>query len=352
MRTTVKYTSVNENLAELRQAAKKLAMITSEVQTIYNNIDYTSTIGISSKTQLKKTIADINIQYKNIGQLCTAGEQIMSAYQICEAKLAGYDTVSGSVSETPKDNQFENNFHWDTVFELIGSFGTVGGITGVLWGTSDGGTAIWKSGVDLVQTGAETAQTMAEGKLVDVFGTFAAEKKTFTDELSKYVYDPSDSTTVAGKNASKINVAAKWVGVAIDGMLNFLDNFEEYNADYTDPGLYIETVSETALDVLVGIGAGVAASSLFAALGVTSPVAFAVGVTAVGITSVGNMAIEGLELLFNKDINIKENISDFVVDKTKAAGKAVVSVGKMVGNAVKSTADCIAAGWKKITNWF
>lgn len=352
MQTKISYTSVSQPLAELGQAANRLSSMISDVQSVCNNISYCTGIGSGTKAELKKAITDIKEHCSCIIQLYNAGDQAMLEYYICENRLAGNNVsaVCSELSAVADATQFTNDFDWGTIRKMVGKFGFAGSVASSMWGLADGGSSVWKNAVKLVETGAGTAQKMADGKLVDLFGTFGKKASTLSDELNKYVYDPSKCSTVAAKNASKIGVAAKWVGVAFSGMLNFVDNFEEYDADYTDSGVYVETITETALDVGAGIATGVAASAIFTAVGVTFPPAWAVGIVAVGVTSVGSMITEGIEARWG--IDVKEEISDFVVDATKAAGKVVKDAGKLVGKAVSTTADRISAGWKKFKSWF
>ena len=62
------------------------------------------------------------------------------------------------------------------------------------------------------------------------------------------------------------------------------------------------------------------------------------------------MINEGIEAVFGVDI--KEKVADLAVDAANAVGKIVKDAGKLVGDAISATADCISAGWKKLTSLF
>ena len=349
MQTAVNCTSVCSSAADLKQAAQKLSAIISDAQAVCRGLN--SCTGISSGTTAELQRAILTAQENNAAvlRLYSICENAMREYYICENQLARND-VSIIISNTSTSAETESDIDWGTIRKMVGKFGVAGSITSSLWGLFEGGAATWKSGVKLIETGAKTIQKMADGKLVDLYGSFASKATTFSDELAKYVYDPSKCTTVAAKNASKISVAAKWVGTGFSALLNFSDNVEEYNADFTDAGMYVETVAETAFDVGVGAVAGVAASAIFTAVGVAFPPAWAVGIVTVGVSSVGNMINEGIEAVFGVDI--KEKVADLAVDAANAVGKIVKDAGKLVGDAISATADCISAGWKKLTSLF
>lgn len=120
-------------------------------------------------------------------------------------------------------------------------------------------------------------------------------------------------------------------------------NLAAYNADFSNPRLYTETVGETAIYVGTGIlvGAGVAALA-----GATAPV-WAVGVVSTGIVLGANWISEKIT---GKDLT--EFMSDAVLDTVGATVKTMTEMGKFVGKAVGTTVGKVSARWKKIKNWF
>ena len=238
----------------------------------------------------------------------------------------------------------------------MGGFGIIGSTAKSLWSISEGGSDRWKGVDKLIETGSKYIRKLSEGDDVDLIGFNPGEEFSLSKELGKYVYDGSKYTTVAGKNAAKIGVAAKWVGLGFSTLLNYKDNLEEYNYDLGKGRVYSETIAETALDVSIGYGTSFLASTILvaAAGGPVGWTAAAAAVVGVGITSVINIATEFVEAKWG--IDVKEEISDFAVDVSEAVVEGAKKVGKTikktVGKAVKGTAKKAKAAWNKIKSIF
>lgn len=348
MQAYVNYTSASRSLSALKQSAGSLSLVIPNVQSIYRELNVCTGIGRGVKVELERVLKDIENHSANIISLYNTGNQAISEYRNCESILAGKDipadgSNSLAISALNKSVNSSYEIDWGPLRKIAGEYGVVGSLFSSAWSMSDGGSAAWVGGVKIFEKAANTIQKFSNGDEISWFGFLKSAPDSLKDQLNKYVYDPSKCKTVAAKNASKFGVAAKWVGLAFSGMINFVENFEEYDADFSNPRLYAETIGETAVDVGFGmfVGAGVAALA-----GATAPV-WAVGVVSTGVVLGANWVSEKV---FGKDV--AELVSDTVLDSAEAVGKLVRETTKKVGNAIHTTAKNISAGWKKIKSWF
>lgn len=355
MQVSISWRGLQNQLPNLKDCVSKVDSLLPEIQSIPRGLSFNANSTAQIETQLSKVSAQVKSCRDSLFQLQNAAEKIAYAYCACEQFLVrNENTRQEAVGSNGK-----------TVASFVGSFGLAGKMVDSIYGLSVGGTASWKSVVKIVENGAKTVQRMADGKLIDIFGTFAVGKKidevgnfvyespSIFKELEKYVYDPSKCSTIAAKNASKIAVTAKWVSLAFSGLLNFNNNFKEFDGDLSSKRMYEETVVETAIDIGTGIGIGTLGALV---VGASAPV-WTAGVAAVGITSVCNIAVELYEAVKGlKEGTIKEVVSDTVVNAYEfakiAKEKTFKATEKFVGKAISETADCISVGWKKLKSLF
>lgn len=353
MQTSVDWRGLQYQLPKLKNCVSQIDSLLPEIQSVTRGLSSNASLTVQIEAQLYKASAQIKNCRDSLFQMQNATEEIASEYCSCELSLA----------RTERPRQETSEYNWKTVSSFVGSFGLAGKVTDSIYGLSVGGTTRWKSVAKLIETGAKTVQRMADGKLVDIFGTLAVGKKidefgnfvyespSVLKELEKYVYDPSKCSTVVAKGASMFAVAAKWIS---SGFMNFYDNFKEFGGALDNKRMYEETAVETIFDVVTG---AIITALGAAAVGASAPV-WAAGVAAVGITSVYNVAVEWVDAAFG--INVKETVSDTVIflkdvnklEFAKYAAKEAIKVTKnFVGKAVSKTADCISAGWKTFKSW-
>lgn len=232
------------------------------------------------------------------------------------------------------------------LIKIIGGFGfagsTVSLASSLIYDPST--ENIGKTVVSGIGLFAKTAKTISQGKTVDMLAlSSTVDAIGFSENLSQslesYKYNStynSANMTGAAKTWQNVGVIAKWGGIALTTVGNFAENVEEYEGEFSNPKMYAETIGETAVDVGLGIlvGAGVATLA-----GATAPV-WAVGVVTTGAVMAVNWASEQL---FDADLG--EVITDTAITLVEQGAKKV-------GNAVKTTAKAISAGWKKIISIF
>lgn len=354
MQVAMKYSAMNAALASLEHEADCISAFLTTVRSVSKRLERMDGMGDSVKVRLEQVINTMDVQGSHITALRTAGNQALMEYVACENKLAGREYAVADFAQTGLPGQTENkNFfevNWDPYLSGIGNLGTAGSIISATFGIAYQPESIGKNIAKLVGTGAKMAGKIADGKPIDLLGISTVDAIGFSENLAKeldgYIINNSYNSknmSVAAKNASNISAVAKWSGVAISGMVNFLDNFEEYNADLSNPRLYTETIGETVVDLTLGafVGAGVAAMA-----GATAPV-WAVGVVSTGAVMAINWVSEEVT-----GKNVAELVSDTVLDTVEAAGKYVAAATEYVGNAVSTTIDCISVGWKKFKSLF
>lgn len=345
MRTAINWEGLQAQLPNLNNHASQIDHLLQELQSVSHGLKSKNSLAPSISVRLQQTSKQVETCCSSLIQIRNTVEKISFEYCTCELQIANQEVVQKTEPST-NGTQIDGK----TFAKLAGSFGLAGKMVDSMYGISTGGTSCWESIVKLVETGAKTAQRMADGKIVDIFGTLAVGENPLSKELAKYVYDPSKCSTVAAKNASKIAVSAKWVSLAFSGLLNLKDNFEEFDGNWSNERMYTETVVETAIDV----GKGIAFGSLGAlAVGSAAPV-WAAAITTVGIASVCEFAVDLIDFTFKTDV--KEVVSDFVVDSyefIRDHTKVVVNEAqKYIGKAVSKTANCVSAVWKNIKSWF
>lgn len=141
--------------------------------------------------------------------------------------------------------------------------------------------------------------------------------------------DKVDSATATAKTkaASK---AVKWAGNVLTVAENTYDNYEEFKdvGGFSNPRFWGETILETGVDLALAAGVG----ALFAGAPVW------VGIVAGGALIYG--ADKAVEHFTGK--NLKETVSDFVMDGAEYVSNAMSSVG----NAVSSAWNKITTPWK------
>ncbi len=157
-----------------------------------------------------------------------------------------------------------------------------------------------------LREGVGLAEYFTKGTSRTVWGAIKQEMKEFVDF----------SSTAKGAKA-----VAKWAGVAVTGIFNGVENYEEYQTGQISSGRAVaETVIETVADVAVGTVATAAAATLIGAaataLGATMTPVIAVGAAAAGIVVGANWLCEKV---FDKDIG--ECFADAFCDAGKAIAK-------------------------------
>lgn len=158
----------------------------------------------------------------------------------------------------------------------------------------------------------------------------AFKKELFTDFSFK------NAETVG----EKIKVGTKWGGLALSAIGNGIDNYEEFGT-IKSGRFWAETVTETAVDVLIGAAATAGATAL---LGATAP-AVVVGGIAAGVVWVADGITKAIT---HGEKGLTEVVSDAILD----TGEAIIKGGKKaisyIKNGVSNLKNNIGVKWKPL----
>lgn len=129
------------------------------------------------------------------------------------------------------------------------------------------------------------------------------------NDIKKYAF--SENNTL-GKNLS---VMAKWAGVVVSLGKNAIDNRAEYErGDISLERSYLETVSETVVELGLGTFSSAIVNSAIIAAGFSSTPVVVAGVATVGVVWAANAITEYLTSIHGEKKSFKEFISDGILD--------------------------------------
>ncbi|MBO5373345.1 MAG: hypothetical protein J6A75_11620 [Lachnospiraceae bacterium] len=192
----------------------------------------------------------------------------------------------------------------------------------VLFGKWEKGGAL-KSVQDFAKNSGQTITTKW-----GVFGT------SLKKQISEFL--PSSCKTVG----DKVKICTKWGGVILSGVTNAISNKKEMETEgISTKRAVAETITETAVDVGIGMVATAAATAL---LGATAP-AVMVGAAAAGAVWAADAATRYLtKKITGSEKKLTELVSDTILDAAEAVEKIKNNAKKAVGNAVKNVGKAFA----------
>lgn len=144
-----------------------------------------------------------------------------------------------------------------------------------------------------------------------------------------------------GKEISKVT----WAGIALDGVIDAIDNYDEYKrGEISGVRAVAETITETGIDVAVN---GLLTAAVAATLGAT------VGAPALAVAA-GTLAaktiLDGIaKWATGGEKNFTEAASDLVLDTGKAIADGISKGVQKIGQGISSTVDKISTRWKSFT---
>lgn len=144
------------------------------------------------------------------------------------------------------------------------------------------------------------------------------------------------------KEISKV----KWAGVALDGVLNGIDNYEEYKrGEISGVRAVAETISETGVNVVVN---GLLTAAVAATLGAT------VGAPAVAVaagTVLAKTALDGVaKWATGGEKDFTEAASDFILDTGEAIVDGISNGVQKIGKGISSAVNRIRTRWHNTTS--
>ena len=213
-----------------------------------------------------------------------------------------------------------------------------------------------KSMKSFVSNLSDDIQKMTKAKRIMHPSTYRATwaKRIFgTTDYFKKVGGASKSTNFStrwynnfqkakGKEISKIT----WAGIALDGVINAIDNYDEYKrGEISEVRAVAETITETGIDVAVnGLLAAAVAATFGATVGAPT-LAVAAG------TLVAKNMLDGIaKWATGGEKGFTEAASDLVLDTGKAIANGISKGVQKIGQGISSTVDKINAKWKSFTS--
>lgn len=286
------------------------------------------------------------------GDLSAGVRAAANAFRTAESTLAGspLPTQPDGGERSDGDGGSESSafssqswLKWDDLWKFVSEAGFGGAIIGTIGQQLTGGNTAWQKRVLQVLSGAAKAgRGIAKGFTETgfdwkrLFGTNVdvEEKLSFggaiDKELSKYSFKNAETV------GDKIAVGCKWAGTVLTVLTTGWDNYEEAGGQFTGR-MVGETVIESGVKIVAGIGAGALATML---LPVGAP-AVIVGVTTVGIT----WAVDKVCEWATGGKNLAETISDGVMDFAESAKDHLEKAGRSIGDAVSSAGKAISGWW-------
>lgn len=342
---------------ELRTQSQALEQISEQYRSVLRNTDrvlkrVNSNWSYRLANNFATKIHSVSKASENLvtmlAQSAEAARSASESFTTVDAQLAKY--IGGETGEksgqTNVVNQEEEKDStqkdkWYTkFFDFFGSFGIIGATTEFILNGTVGGDEITtgKSLLDLIGNVAKTGAKIFDGKEFHLFGLNSTVdaigfRKNLAMQLEKFKINSSNNSvnlTGAEKAANNISAVAKWGGVALTGVSKFIGNYEEYNGDYKNWRMYLETIGETAVSVGTGV---LATAAVGAVLGPGAPVVL-VGAIGTGVVMAANWAVKEIS---GKDLS--ELVSDTVIDAVQGGVKAI-------GNGIKSAGKAIASWFK------
>ena len=304
-------------MSEFSVDAKGLFEVVGMFEEICRDCDQTGQI-LSENVRRIHNIVGNGSPY---GQSLKKLEQEIEKLVRCQRNLRSAQRVLGDISNRydALSQTFEPDFK-SLLFGNLESFGAVGGgFTDILDLIISGGDL--KSIIGLADTLCQTMGGFLEQRAKDVpdyleviRGEVKAEKKKISELLKKNVKEYQFSR--AEDVSEKIKAGTKWGGVAFVGILNAVDNYEEFGTIHSKR-FWEETLLETTLDVVGGTLVSAIVGGLLAAAGI-SVAGIAIAAVTVGVMWAADVVCGYVQEEKGKESKrVTETISDVVLDAAK-----------------------------------
>ena len=304
-------------MSEFSVDAKGLFEVVGMFEEICRDCDQTGQI-LSENVRRIHNIVGNGSPY---GQSLKKLEQEIEKLVRCQRNLRSAQRVLGDISNRydALSQTFEPDFK-SLLFGNLESFGAVGGgFTDILDLSISGGDL--KSIIGLADTLCQTMGGFLEQRAKDVpdyleviRGEVKAEKKKISELLKKNVKEYQFSR--AEDVSEKIKAGTKWGGVAFVGILNAVDNYEEFGTIHSKR-FWEETLLETTLDVVGGTLVSAIVGGLLAAAGI-SVAGIAIAAVTVGVMWAADVVCGYVQEAKGKESKrVTETISDVVLDAAK-----------------------------------
>ena len=328
------FSQAKNSLNDFDNVLRTLESLKKEAKNVADQIDFK----IKARPGIMFSLNSFNAKAESLlkkGQNTKTGlELCIRHYENAENKLLG-----NKISDVPTNVGNAGDTLKDYFMKFFGKAGLVGATAGMI-DKFIGGVLepSWKNVLEFTKSGIkfmEKAVGAAKkaGSVTQKWSSlFGAETKT----AQEVVDGALDKFSFA---KDKVKASASWATVAVNGIINFIDNKEEFEGTGNTGRMVAETITETAVDAALDIGLTTAIGAGLVAVGVaTGPVGIIAAVGAVG----AKMALDATcNWLVGKDFT--EAVSDVIVDHGMAVAEDIQEVGKGFITGIKD----VTAKWPK-----
>lgn len=331
----VRILALRQGKTAWKEVANTLEDLHEETRRVYQSISFR----IRSRAQLEQNLQRIIGRMEqqcgdaiNLGHsMADNAEQYLKTEQLVLAQY-GIDQPQNKQESNGSSDGIGDAL--DILIEFLGKFGTIGAaikLLGDLISGSNNELSLLKDINKIFETGAPAVVKIMDHTADPVaafLGVAGHEvnglKEAFASQLEGF-YKIGGNTTKS-KVISGLGVAAKWVGAALTAVTNLIENENEFGGDWSNPRLYQETITESAIDIGMGIGAGALTALVIGSTG---------GAAVVGAVVVlaGN---ELCKFLTSKDGEEGKDIAEWISD----------AFWDFIGNATGAEEKKISTVWK------
>lgn len=363
---SVQWKKLQSQSAIIQKTGKNLKGMGTTVASVKSNLNYMGRYGNVIRA-LNSISDELQIEANSIQSMGDTLQGVSAVYKNTEQELLGKSSVISVVEKASDVQGIIEAFDWKfdkLLWKSVGKFGVVG-------------TAVAAFGE--MCTGGVSYKTLLGGgsKAVGIFGDLAKNAYSEKPDYRKVLFGNAEKggavkslkdwadkngTVITGKESmfsanikkqlseyslkncknvgEKIKVGTKWAGVAFSGITNGISNYKEYQEKgITAERAVAETITETALDIGIGMVATAGATAL---LGASAP-AVVVGVAAAGAVWAVDAATRFLTNKYaGEEKGFTEFVSDTVLDFGEKVNEVHTQVAKKVGNVFVNTGKSFA----------
>lgn len=332
-----------------RNLSSQLKRLNSQIENCRNNL---KTSVSSANYKIKSNLTGLCNQFDNeigrISKMADVLDATVDLYFNTEKSVCGIPVKRNKPSDA---QDVKSSAEWsDILFSVIKEAGLGGKTIDLINNLLNGKTedknlleSITKYMASAVGTVAETVSSDAPDWVKAFTGwskeTYLSAKDYLKKETDDYILDITK--TGSKKVAETVRVAAKWLGVALTGVFNFQDNFEEFKAQggMANQRFWEETVVETVIDVGKDVLVGTAIVGVAAACGIAAPAWAIAGGTA--------LILGGADFVSKKltEKDLTEFISDTALNFRDGVNEGLKNFSSWVGSKVTSVFNLQKPRW-------
>ena len=308
-----KWAEMRRKADEIEDIKRKLGRLREKLENVKVNVNRIGSFG--RYENVGKVLGNNITSLENQGDLVTLLEEVLNnaadAYHHTEQELSKADvfSIKSEILDVIWDMISGGNIPASVTpyLKMLTSAMTGQDIDGgdIAKATLAAPTSLFAFFADVAESGWKEA--LKSGFGIDAYmptGTQAGE--TFLSYFKTALKKEADEFVDMGSVAKGAGSIAKWAGVIAEGIGEIVDNYEEYASGEISGGRAVaETIIETGVGVILGIGATAAVGAGLAAAGVVAAPAILVAGGAALIVGGANLLLEGIT---GKDIG--EWISD------------------------------------------